>query len=202
MLNDIIIGTKFNYKIDTSHGLSADGYIATGTESIVYKGLKISKSGDIVLSCVLKFKYKSIVVGTEEGQNRIVNVYNRFRTHDLKIFDDLQDCRSVVRILDVIEDLGDFSLTDTHVGESKKSISINRDSFFCVVEEYIDGWTLEEYCRDEYWKLTETVDCGNNLKKGYLFMSFMMKRNSKCWIVITVIMTRLFVIKAKCLTIC
>lgn len=172
MLNDIIIGTKFNYKIDTSHGLSADGYIATGTESIVYKGLKISKSGDIVLSCVLKFKYKSIVVGTEEGQNRIVNVYNRFRTHDLKIFDDLQDCRSVVRILDVIEDLGDFSLTDTHVGESKKSISINRDSFFCVVEEYIDGWTLEEYCRDEYWKLTETVDCGNNLKKRVSFHEF------------------------------
>ena len=172
MPNDIIIGSEFNYKIDTSHGLSADGYIATGTESIVYKGLKISQSGDIILSCVLKFKYKSIVVGAEEGRNRIVNVYDRFRSHDLKIFDDLQDCRSVVRIFDVIEDLGDFSLTDTHVGGGQKSIAINRDSFFCVVEEYIDGWSLEEYCRDEYWKLTETVDCGNNLKKKVPFHDF------------------------------
>lgn len=172
MPNDIIIGSEFNYKIDTSHGLSADGYIATGTESIVYKGLKISRSGDIILSCVLKFKLKAIVVGAEEGRSRIVNVYDRFRTHDLKIFDDLQDCRSVVRIFDVIEDLGDFSVTDTHVAAGQKSISINRDNFFCVVEEYIDGWSLEEYCRDEYWKLTETVDCGNNLKKKIPFHEF------------------------------
>ena len=172
MPNDIIIGSEFNYKIDTSHGLSADGYIATGTESIVYKGLKISRSGDIILSCVLKFKLKAIVVGAEEGRSRVVNVYDRFRSHDLKIFDDLQDCRSVVRIFDVIEDLGDFSVTDTHVAEGQKSISINRDNFFCVVEEYIDGWSLEEYCRDEYWKLTETVDCGNNLKKKVSFHEF------------------------------
>lgn len=170
--NDIIIGSEFNYKIDTSHGLSADGYIATGTESIVYKGKKISRDGKTILSCVLKFKYKSIEVGAEEGQSRIVDLYERFRSHDLKIFDELQDCRSVVRIFDVIEDLGAFSVTDTHVPEGKKSISINRDRFFCVVEEYIDGWSLEEYCRDEYWKLTETVDVGNNLKKKIPFHQF------------------------------
>jgi len=30
---------------------------------------------------------------------------------------------------------------------------INGHSYFCVVEEFIDGWSLEEFCRDEYWKL-------------------------------------------------
>ena len=40
MTKGIIKGSEFNYIIDTSYGLSSDGYIATGTESIVYKGLK------------------------------------------------------------------------------------------------------------------------------------------------------------------
>ena len=34
------------------------------------------------------------------------------------------------------------------------------------------GWSLEEYCRDECWKLTETVDVGNNLKKKIPFHQF------------------------------
>lgn len=170
--NDIIVGSEFNYKIDTSHGLSADGYIATGTESIVYKGVKISRDGKIMLSCVLKFKYKSVKVGADEGNYKVVDLFEKFRSRDLKIFDELQDCRSVVRIFDVIEDLGNFSVTDTHVPEGKKSISINREQFFCVVEEYIDGWSLEEYCRDEYWNLTETIDVGNDLKKRVPFHLF------------------------------
>lgn len=174
--NDIIIGSEFNYKIDTTHGLSADGYIATGTESIVYKGIKTSRDGKTMLSCVLKFKYKSIRVGASEGTDKIIDLYDRFRSQDLKIFDELQDCRSVVRIFDVIEDLGNFSVTDTHVPEGSKSISINRDRFFCVVEEYIDGWSLEEYCRDEYWKLTETIDVGNNLKKRISFHQFSLEK--------------------------
>lgn len=37
-------GSDFIYQIDSSYGLSQDGYIATGTESIVYKGLKILKT--------------------------------------------------------------------------------------------------------------------------------------------------------------
>ena len=47
--HDIIVGSEFNYIIDTTHGLSSDGYIATGTESIVYKGIKTSKDGKIRL---------------------------------------------------------------------------------------------------------------------------------------------------------
>ena len=170
--NDLILGSKFNYRIDTSYGLSADGYIATGTESIVYKGIKTSLDGKTRLSCVLKFKYRSVRIGAEEGNYKVIDLYEKFRSHDLKIFDELQDCRSVARIFDVIEDLGDFSVTDTHVPEGKNSISINRDRFFCVVEEYIDGWSLEEYCRDKYWKLTETVDVGNNLMKKIPFHLF------------------------------
>ena len=170
--NDVIVGSEYYYVIDNSHGLSSDGYIATGTESIVYKGMKISRDHKTMLSCVLKFKYKSIEVGAEEGKTRIIDVYQRFISHDLKIFDELQNCRSVVRIFDVIGDLGDFSVTDKHVPAGEDSISINRERFFCVVEEYIDGWSLEEYCRDEYWKLTETVDVGNNLKKRVPFHQF------------------------------
>lgn len=170
--NDVILGSEFNYIIDKKYGLSSDGYIATGTESIVYKGIKTSRDGEIMLSCVLKFKYKAVKVGAEGDNYRTVDVYNKFKSHDLKIFDDLQDCRSVVRIFDVIEDLGDFSITDTHVPDGKKSISIDREQFFCVVEEFIDGWSLEEYCRDEYWKLTQTVDVGNNLKKKESFHLF------------------------------
>lgn len=165
--NDIIIGSEFNYTIDTSYGLSADGYIATGTESIVYKGIRTSKDGKVKISCVLKFKYKAIRTGVGD-----VNIYDRFKSHDLKIFDELQNCRSVVRLFDVIEDLGDFSVTDTHVAEGKKSISINRERFFCVVEEYIDGWSLEEYCRDEYWKLTRTKDIGNDLRERVTFHQY------------------------------
>lgn len=172
MKHDIIKGSDYIYRIDTSYGLTSDGYIATGTESIVYKGQKISADGKICLSCVLKFKFKSIKMGSGENELKTVNVLERFKNNDLRIFDDLQNCRSVVRIYDVIEDLGDFSVVDTHVPEGQPALSIDRSMFFCVVEEYIDGWSLEEYCRDEYWHLTETVDIGNDLKRKVLFHEF------------------------------
>jgi len=31
------------------------------------------------------------------------------------------------------------------------------------VEEFIDGWSLEEFCRDEYWKLRKIVPLDNGL---------------------------------------
>lgn len=161
---NIIEGSEFNYIIDNSYGFNKDGYIATGTESIVFKGIKISKDKKIQLSCVLKFKYKSIIVGENEDGERTINVLERFKNSDLKIFNDLQDCRSVVRIFDIIEDLGDFILLDKHVGGEESVLTINREQFFCVVEEYIDGWSLEEYCRDEYWKLTETRELQYGIK--------------------------------------
>ena len=70
MTKGIIKGSEFNYIIDTSYGLSSDGYIATGTESIVYKGLKISKDRKITLSCVLKFKYKHILCWKYTQRNK------------------------------------------------------------------------------------------------------------------------------------
>lgn len=170
--HDEILGTDYVYRIDTSYGLSKDGYIATGTESIVYKGLKLSHDGKIRLSCVLKFKYKSVKMGTEDNTYTSVDVLDRFKNNDLKIFDDLQECRSVVRIYDVIEDLGSFVQEDTHVPAGKPSISITGSKFFCVVEEFIDGWSLEEYCRDEYWKLSDEIDIGHSLKQKRLFKDF------------------------------
>ncbi len=179
MNTERIIGSEFEYIIDKSYGLSSDGYIATGTESIVYKGLKISKDGKMRLSCVLKFKYKSIKVGSDDNSFKSVNVLERFRQNDLKIFDELQSCRSVVRIYDVIEDLGEFSFIHEHMPEGEKNIRIDNTRFFCVVEEYIDGWSLEEYCRDEYWKLTETVDIGNNIRRKKSFHEFSEERKAE-----------------------
>lgn len=172
MNHDFIFGSDFVYMIDTSYGLSQDGYIATGTESIVYKGIKISRDEKIRMSCVLKFKYKSIKIGTKDGEYRRVDVLDRFKSSDLSIFNELQSCRSVVRIYDIIEDLENFICEDRHVPNGKDYLYITRDQFFCVVEEYIDGWSLEEYCRDEYWKLTEEIDIGNNLKQKKLFHDF------------------------------
>ena len=80
-------GSDFIYQIDSSYGLSQDGYIATGTESIVYKGLKISKDRKIVMSCVLKFKYKHIRMSTKDNEEQGIDVLTRFKENDLKIFD-------------------------------------------------------------------------------------------------------------------
>lgn len=167
-----MIGSDFIYQIDSSYGLSQDGYIATGTESIVYKGLKISKDRKITLSCVLKFKYKHIRMSTKDDEEQGIDVLKRFKENDLKIFDKLQNCRSVVRIYDVIEDLGDFSLLDKHIPKGGKPLLIDKDRFFCVVEEFVDGWSLEEYCRDVYWKLTDTKELQYGLKEKIGFHEF------------------------------
>ena len=167
-----MIGSDFIYQIDTSYGLSQDGYIATGTESIVYKGLKISKDRKITLSCVLKFKYKHVRLSTKDNEEQGIDVLTRFKENDLKIFDKLQNCRSVVRIYDVIEDLGDFSLLDKHIPKGGKPILIDKERFFCVVEEFVDGWSLEEYCRDVYWKLTDTKELQYGLKEKVSFHEF------------------------------
>ena len=99
----MIAGTKFQYMIDSEFEGSryGDGFIARGTESIVYKGKRKAISNDsenIEMDCVLKFKRKGI--------NN--SVLNRFKNKDLKLFNALQGCRSVVRIFDIVEDIGDF----------------------------------------------------------------------------------------------
>ncbi|MFQ9114819.1 hypothetical protein [Eubacterium sp.] len=63
-------------------------------------------------------------------RNKEIDVLTRFKENDLKIFDKLQNCRSVVRIYDVIEDLGDFSLLDKHIPKGGKPLLIEKDSFF------------------------------------------------------------------------
>ncbi|MBE6874253.1 MAG: serine/threonine protein kinase [Ruminococcus albus] len=137
-----IHGTKFTYTIDTGFQdlfQYGDGFIARGTESIVYKGLRAAESianENIRMSCVLKFKRR----GTND------RILKRFKGKDLKIFNDLQGCRSVVRIYDLIEDIGDFSIKFEHVAEGEEPFDIDRHGFFCVVEEYIEGKTLEEFC--------------------------------------------------------
>ena len=45
-----IIGTKFKYTVDTSYGINQDGFIAIGTESIVYRGLKTADKGGLQFS--------------------------------------------------------------------------------------------------------------------------------------------------------
>ena len=173
MATEIIKGMEYDYRIDTRYGLSKDGYIAAGTESIVYKGLKISRDGTNKLACVLKFKRKSIIIGYGEERDTTLNVLERFKNNELRIFNELQDCRSVVRIYDVVEDLGEFFHEDKHhLDEEGHPLIIDNSEYFCVIEEFVDGWSLEEYCRDEYWNLTDVVDIGNNLKRRRGFHEF------------------------------
>lgn len=158
-----IIGNSYQYIVDESYGINKDGWIATGTESIVYKGLKTKKGGDLQFSCVLKFKPKFLMI---DGKK--VDRLAAFKSEELGIFQELRECRSVVRIDDVIGDLGDFSLPCDHgfVGE------IDSSQFFCVVEEYIDGWNLDEFCREEFWKLRKLEPLANGLQKKVEFEDF------------------------------
>lgn len=148
-----IQGTKFIYEIDNKD--FPDGFIASGTESFVFKGRKISigedRKTDLSFSCVLKFKPKS--------KERL----ERFKNQELKIFEELQECRSVARIYDVIEDIGeDFELeipeTKKYIRSSNPNGSKNIVPCFCVVEEFIDGWSLEQFCRREFWGLEKKKD--------------------------------------------
>lgn len=143
-----IQGSNFLYEIDKKD--FPEGFIASGTESFVFKGRKVSvdKSGrsDLTFSCVLKFKPKS--------KERL----DRFKNQELKIFEELQECRSVARIYDVVEDIGDnFELeipgTKVYIRNSNPHGLDNIKSCFCVIEEFIDGWSLEQYCRRQFWGL-------------------------------------------------
>ena len=147
-------GNQYTYLVDTSHGINQDGFIAIGTESVVYKGLKIKQGSSLRFSCVLKFKYKSV-----EEHGREIDRLKLFKEQEWPIFEKLRECRSIVKIDDVIEDLEDFRLTCDH---GEEIININNREFFCVVEEYIDGWNLKQYCEEEYWKLCKVkqVDQG------------------------------------------
>lgn len=128
-MSGIINGTEFKYRIDTEYGVNHDGFIAEGTESIVFKGIKFG--GDLRYSCALKFKPKIRL--------------SDFMEREYKIIESMQTCRSVVRVLDVIEDLGDFSVNYQN-GE------ISAQNFFCVIEEYIDGESLQDYCISQWFE--------------------------------------------------
>ena len=148
-----IQGTKFLYEIDKKD--FPDGFIASGTESFVFKGRKVSidenGKSDLSFSCVLKFKPKS--------SERL----EQFKNQELKIFEELQECRSVARIYDVVEDIGEnFELkipgTKMFIRSSNPNGSEDILPCFCVIEEFIDGWSLEQYCRREFWGLEKYKD--------------------------------------------
>lgn len=158
-----IMSNSYKYIIDESYGKDKDGFIATGTESIVYKGLKVMFSGGLQFSCVLKFKPKTQII-----DGRKVDCLEKFKTEEWKIFEELRECRSVVRIDDVVGDLGDFSLICPHIDSGV----IDASSYFCVIEEFIDGWNLDEYCRAECWKLRKYEPIDNGLKKEVEYYAF------------------------------
>lgn len=162
-MNNEIIGNSYKYMIDTSYGINKDGFIAIGTESIVYKGLKTKRSGGLQFSCVLKFKPKFVLTG-----GKVVDRMENFKSEEWKIFEELRECRSIVRIDDVVDDLGDFTLQCNHISGGV----INSTAYFCVVEEFIDGWSLEEFCREEYWKLRRIEPIDNGLQKIINYPNF------------------------------
>ena len=128
-MSTTIKGTEFDYRIDTEYGINHDGFIAEGTESIVFKGIKYGN--DLRYSCALKFKPLSRL--------------RDFMEREYKILESMQTCRSVVRVLDVIENLGDFRIPYAN-GE------ISARNCFCVVEEYIDGDSLQDYCIKQWFQ--------------------------------------------------
>lgn len=161
-----ILGNSYKYIIDESYGINKDGFIAIGTESIVYKGLKTKSNGGLQFSCVLKFKPKTQIIDGKE-----VNRLELFKNEELKIFGELRECRSVVRIDDVVDDLGDFTLPCSYISNGV----IDASSYFCVVEEFIDGWNLDEFCREEFWKLRKTEPIANGLSKKVEYNEFSVK---------------------------
>lgn len=162
MANEMI-GNSYKYIIDTAYGINKDGFIAIGSESIVYKGLKTKHDGGLQFSCVLKFKPKAICM-----DGAVIDRLEIFKTEEWRIFEELRECRSIVRIDDVIEDLGDFSVLCDKV----QGGVINRDAYFCVIEEFIDGWSLEEFCREEYWKLRKIESLENGLNNIINYQDF------------------------------
>ncbi len=162
-MSNEILGTDFRYIVDVSYGINQDGFIAIGTESIVYKGIKVAQSGDLEFSCVLKFKPKHSYLNGEYKDK-----VKKFKEDEFSIFEELKECRSVVKIFDVIEDMGSFSLKCDKINSG----IITGENYFCVVEEYIDGWSLEEYCRSEFWKLRKYEETGNGLKKVIEYHDF------------------------------
>lgn len=158
-----IIGNSYKYIIDESYGINKDGFIAIGTESIVYKGLKTKYNGGLQFSCVLKFKPKAQIIDGKE-----INRLEAFKNEEWKIFEELRECRSVVHIDDVVDDLGDFSLPCDYISSGV----IDASSYFCVVEEFIDGWNLDEFCREEFWKLRKFEPIDNGLQRKVEYNEF------------------------------
>lgn len=158
-----IIGNSYTYIVDESYGINRDGFIAIGTESIVYKGLKTKRGGGLQFSCVLKFKPKKQIVDGVQIDNLAA-----FKEEEWPIFQELRECRSVVRIDDVIDDLRDFSLSCPHISSG----IIDSSAYFCVVEEFVDGWNLDEFCREEFWKLRNIETLPNGLKQKVEFNKF------------------------------
>lgn len=164
-MNTQIKGSKFIYEIDRQD--FPNGFIAKGTESFVFKGRKFSLNDndeeDLSFSCVLKFKPYSRAR------------FERFTNNELRIFEELQECRSVARIYDVIEDLGEtFDLNTPEITKHIRSKDVQQSETtipcFCVVEEYIDGWSLEQYCIRRFWGLERFQD--NRWKKYHEFRDF------------------------------
>lgn len=158
-----LYSNSYKYIIDTSYGINQDGFVAIGTESIVYKGLKTKQDSGLQFSCVLKFKPKAILV-----DGKVIDRLKIFKEEEWKIFEELRECRSIVKIDDVIENLGDFSLACSRTENGV----INCSTYFCVVEEFIDGWNLDEYCREEYWKLRRIKPIGNGLSRVVNYYDF------------------------------
>ena len=159
-----LYGEQYTYIVDTTHGINQDGFIAIGTESIVYKGLKIKPGSDLRFSCVLKFKPRFAI---ENGER--IDRLKRFKEQEWKIFEKLRECRSIVKVEDVIEDLGDFALPCEY---GKRPITIRNDTFFCVVEEFIDGWNLKEYCEEEFWQLRRIKETHNGVSRKISFPEY------------------------------
>ena len=160
-----IIGTKFKYTVDTSYGINQDGFIAIGTESIVYKGLKTADKGGKYKSDLKSLKSKVLKIDSSicNVDDVINSVKSSTQTQGDKI-DALDNLKK-----DVNEFVADVVRID---GDAADAINQSKNDFYDKYEylkpDIEKNWLEEkvdnacEWCK-EHWKeilITVTIVIG------------------------------------------
>lgn len=93
-----------------------------GRDSIICKGTYLDESGQN-MSCVLKFKKKE--------------------NYNYKSYDNINH-EYIANIIEIIEDLNNFG---KEIEYHSENIIINKyNGYFCIVEQFVEGDTLEKFC--------------------------------------------------------
>ena len=112
------------------------GYIAQGGESVVYEGEKLS----IGRTYALKFRPRSLAGG---------DMLDEFYEYELPIYCKLKDC-TTNKIAGIIDHVANVTVEDLNklIPVNKASMDTGND-YFCIIEDFIVGCNLYEYCKGD-----------------------------------------------------